>query len=92
MKIYIKFYAIALGALFSLLGISSCSSDDDNNTNECCTYSYTDEGVTYTYTYCADGSYTYAIDGVVIDDTPWSNDSSWDEIKSELLSEGATCN
>jgi hypothetical protein len=98
MKTFIKFFAITLGAFFSALGISSCSSSDDDNTNECCTYSYVDGGNTYTYTACENGSYTYSINGQVVDDTPWTSESfgdgntTWEQMKAAALAEGGTCN
>jgi hydroxymethylpyrimidine pyrophosphatase-like HAD family hydrolase len=59
---------------------------------------YVDGGNTYTYTACENGSYTYSINGQVVDDTPWTSESfgdgntTWEQMKAAALAEGGTCN
>tara|TARA_Y100000766_G_scaffold71653_1_gene60206 strand:- start:1014 stop:1268 length:255 start_codon:yes stop_codon:yes gene_type:complete len=76
-----KFFAIFLGTFFTS-GLISCSSDDDASSRQCCTYSYIDQGITYTYTYCPDGTYTYSIDGEVIYSGTWDDWGTWEEVSS----------
>ena len=79
MKRILKLFAIFLGTFFTA-GLVSCSSDSDN---DCCTFSYVDEGITYTYSYCPDGSYTYSVDGDVIYTGTWEDWGTWEDISSD---------
>ena len=79
MKGIFKFFAIFLGTFFTA-GLISCSSDNDN---DCCTFSYIDEGITYTYSYCPDGTYTYSIDGQVMYTGTWDDWTTWEDISSD---------
>jgi len=98
MKKILKLTAMVLGTFAILFGLNSCSKDDDNNDNDCCTWdeSYTDGGETYTYTgkVCEDGTFsgTYTVDGETYTNSfDWTEDSyyedySWDDIKDEFCS------
>ena len=79
MKRILKLFAIFLGTFFTV-GLVSCSSDSDN---DCCTFSYVDAGITYTYSYCPDGSYTYSVDGEVISTGTWDDWTTWEDISSD---------
>lgn len=92
MKRLTKFSAIMLGALATTVGFTSCSSDDDGgNSDECCSFTYTFEDDTYTYTVCRDGTYTYTSeDGV--ESGIWDTDEySWSDVRAYVLSEGGSC-
>lgn len=78
MKRILKLFAIFLGTFFTV-GLISCSSDNDNDA--CCTESYVYDGITYTYSYCPDGTYTYSVNGEVIDSGSWSDWTTWEYIQ-----------
>ena len=80
MKWILKLFVIFLGTFFTA-GLVSCSSDDDN---DCCSFSYVDDGITFTYTYCPDGTSTYSIDGEVISTGTWDDEeTTWEDISSD---------
>ena len=82
MKRILKLFVIFLGTFFTA-GLVSCSSYSDSD-SECCTFSYVDEGITYTYTYCPDGTYTYSVDGDVIYSGNWDDDgTTWEDVSSD---------
>ncbi len=78
MKGFLKLFAIFLGTFFTA-GLVSCSSDNDNDA--CCVDTYVYEGNTYVYTYCPDGTYTYSVNGEVLDSGSWNDWTTWDEIQ-----------
>ena len=77
MKRIFKFCAIFLGTFFTS-GLVSCSDDDDNS---CCSSTYVYDGLTYSYTYCPDGTYSYSIDGQEIASGTWTDWATWEEIQ-----------
>ncbi len=77
MKHIFKFFAIFLGIFFTS-GLVSCSDDDDNS---CCSSTYIYDGITYSYTYCPDGTYSYSIDGQEVASGTWTDWATWEEIQ-----------
>ena len=77
MKRILKFFAIFLGTFFTS-GLVSCSDDDDN---ACCSSTYIYDGITYSYTYCPDGTYSYSIDGQEIASGTCTDWATWEEIQ-----------
>ncbi|MDH5368159.1 MAG: hypothetical protein OEW67_14325 [Cyclobacteriaceae bacterium] len=92
----IKLTANIIGVFALLTGISSCK-DDEVAANECCTLTetYTYNGVTETYTQkaCQDGTWTYTYGDGTTGSYKWNDDPTytWTEVKSYMVSAGATC-
>ena len=87
----LKIIARLFGALAILVPVSSCSKDDSK---DCCSYSYTEDGNTYSYEICSDGSYTYIYNGESYTDDIDFEDygfDGWDEIKGYLDDAGWDC-
>ncbi len=100
MKQILRFTAMLTGGVTVLAGLSSCDKDKDNS-NECCTVSYTEDDATYSYELCEDGSfvYSYTYDGKTETySLNWKEeyDYTWAEAKEMFLDEwgdyGARCN
>lgn len=89
----LKLLATLLGVVAIITGMSSCEKDKDDS-NECCTYSYTDGGVTYTYKACEDGTVVYTTSEGVRETYSWKDEyDSWAEVKTYFLEEvDGTCN
>lgn len=91
MKKVLKFSALALGALGLVTGMNSCSKDDDDS-NDCCTFTYTYDGETGTVKACEDGSITYTYGDGTTDTDNWKEDyDSWADMKAEFIKYGGTC-
>ena len=85
-----KLLAMLFGAIVMIAGFNSCSKDDDSN--ECCTITYSYGTYSYTITACEDGTVTYN-EGGEIDVGTWHDEhSNWAEVKAGMLVEGASCN
>ncbi len=80
-----------LGVLASTVSFTSCGDDDDGNRDECCSYTYTDEYDTYTYTFCRDGTYTVTSEDGVESGTWDTDEYSWSDIRDSVISEGGSC-
>jgi uncharacterized lipoprotein YehR (DUF1307 family) len=89
MKIF-KFLALLFGAIAMLIGSGSCKKDEDKT--ECCSYSITEQGITYTYKACEDGKLYYSKTGEPTVTYSWTDDyGSWAEVKDEYIQMGASC-
>ena len=83
----IKITANIIGVFALLVGTSSCK-DDEVAANECCTVSV----LTYTWTACQDGTTTYKDGSGTTTTSNWKADyASWDLMKAEMITYGATC-
>jgi hypothetical protein len=91
MKI-LQLIARLLGAIALVTGMSACNKDDDKGGNECCSYSYTDNGITYTFKACESGTLTYTTSEGVRETYNWEDYyDSWSEVKQSFLDEGGSC-
>ncbi|WP_282037592.1 hypothetical protein [Saccharicrinis aurantiacus] len=89
MKRTIKLAAMFCGALATVTGFSSCSKDDKT---ECCTYSYTEDNVTYIAKACEDGTYSLEADGKVIESGTYDLEAGeWEIFKAIAKEEGGSC-
>ena len=88
MKI-LKNLSIITGIVALTVGLDSCKKKD---TNECCTFSYQDDDVTYSITACESGKITYSYGDETYTGS-WKEDyGTWAEVKSLLVNDyGATC-
>jgi hypothetical protein len=86
----IKNLSIFIGAVALIAGLNSCKKDNDI---ECCTFSYIDEDITYTFKACSDGKLTYSYGDETYTES-WKDDyDTWSEVKSLMINEyDATCN
>ena len=88
MRIF-KSIAMLFGAVVLITGLNSCNKDDDI---ECCTFSYTEGDITYSYKACEDGDITLSY-GDVTEKYSWKDEyGSWKEVKDIFLDYGASCN
>ncbi len=97
MKKIIRLSATLAGAFSLITGFTACSKDDDNNNNnnggiECCSYTYTENGNTYTYKACSDGTYIFIDNGVTYTYTDSYIADNWEYYKSYIKKIGGTCN
>ena len=90
MKI-LKTLSIIIGTVAITFGLDSCKKDDNN---ECCTFSYQDDDVTYTFRACEDGKITYSYTGGETETYSWKEDyDTWEEVRSLMVNDyDATCN
>ena len=89
MKKVFKLIAMLFGVITLIVGAGSCSDDDDSN--DCCTITYSYDTYTYTIEACEDGSITYN-EGGDISTGNWHDDySNWAEVKETMLEEDAKC-
>ena len=78
------------GAVATMTGFSSCKKDADKT--ECCSYSYTAEGITYVMEGCEDGTFKYTEDGKVIESgTDEITADEWALAKAFIKAEGGSC-
>ena len=88
MRIF-KLFALLIGTIAISFGINACNKDKGK---ECCTFSYRDGGVTYTYEACDDGIIKYSTSDGDYYTYSWKDDyDSWAEVKNIMISYGATC-
>jgi len=84
-----------IGAVALLTGFNACDKDDDDgDSKECCTYSYTYGESTIKWKACSDGTYSVSYDGTVVYSGNWEDDyDSWSEMKAMILEnyDGAKC-
>jgi len=87
MKI-LKNLSIITGMFALIVGVNSCKKED---TNECCTFSYTYDDITLSVTACEDGNMTVSYGDETYTES-WKDDyGSWSEMRSEMVDYGATC-
>ena len=88
MKI-LKFSAMALGAAALIIGFNSCKKDKGI---ECCTYSYIEDGIRYSFKACEDGKMTYSYTGGETETYDWHDDyGNWSELRQAFIDYGGTC-
>ena len=91
----VKFLALILGFVGSILSLNSCKKDEPEVvTQECCNFSVTYTGNSYSVKYCEDGtqksSGTYNGQQITIEGR-WDTDYTWAYVKANSLSYGGTC-
>lgn len=95
MKI-LKLTARLFGSIALLSTFNAC--DKDGDSSGCCSYSYKEDGTTYTYEVCKDGTGLYTAryaDGSTYSysyDTNWEEYfDSWSDVEDNLTDDGWKC-